>query len=121
MRSILPLLTILFVLCGQARAAEIPRPKLQIINGSGQSVDIFWLKSDTERVPNGTVEPGQETILTTTLGHRFIVVGRANKSEAAVTSEVRVQAFRFGGVPVFMQPSASSSTNSRTTFTCAAC
>ncbi len=101
MRSILPLLSILFVLCGQGRAAALPRPKLQIINGSGQPVDIFWLKFDTERVPNGTVEPDKETIITTTLGHRFVVVGRTDKSEAAVTSEVRVQAFRFGGVPAF--------------------
>ena len=101
MRSILPLLSILLVLFGQARAAELPRPKLQIINGSAQPVDIFWLKSGTERVPNGTVEPGRETIITTTLGHRFVVVGRADKSEASVTSEVRAQAFRFGGVPAF--------------------
>ncbi|MBI3880849.1 MAG: zinc-dependent peptidase [Verrucomicrobia bacterium] len=82
-------------------AAESPRPKLQIINGSAQPVDIFWLKSDTERVPNGSLAPGKDTIITTTLGHRFAVVGRDDKSEATVTSKARVQAFRFGGVPAF--------------------
>ncbi len=82
------------------------RPKLQIINGSDHSVDVLWLKSDTERVPNGTVKPGAETIITTTLGHRFAVVAQGDKTEAIVTSEVPVQGFRFDpknsdGVPSF--------------------
>ena len=96
------------VILDTARAVEMPRPKLQIINGSTQPVDVFWLKSDTERVPNGTVAPGKDAIITTTLGHRFVVVGRADKSEAAVTSEVRVQAFRFGGVPAFYTQQVSA-------------
>lgn len=87
-------------------AAETPRPRLQISNGSGQTVDIFWLKSPTERVPNGAVGPGQNTTITTTLGHRFAVVGREDKTERLVTSVVPVQALRFDppdadGVPAF--------------------
>lgn len=94
------------LLCGHASAAEPPRPKLQIINGSKQMVDVFWLKSGTERVPNGTVAPGQHTIITTTLGHRFAVVGRADQAGRIVTSEVPVQAMRFDppdkdGIPAF--------------------
>jgi hypothetical protein len=94
------------VLFGHLTAAEPPRPKLQIINGSKQTVDVFWLKSDTERVPNGVVEPGKHTIITTTLGHRFAVVGRDDKKEMTVTSRVPVQGFRFDppdkdGVPAF--------------------
>jgi dipeptidyl-peptidase 4 len=87
-----------------ARAAE--RPKLQFINGSTQTVDVFWLKSDTERVANGSVAPGENTVITTTLGHRFAVVGREDKAERIVTSEVPVQAMRFDppdaeGIPAF--------------------
>jgi len=87
-------------------AAEPPRPKLQIINGSQQAADIFWLKSDTERVPNGSLEPGKNTVITTTLGHRFVVVGRSDKAERMVTSKVPVQGFRFDppdpdGIPAF--------------------
>ena len=78
-----------------------PRPKLQFINGSTQAMDIFWLKSATERVPNGSVAPGDNTIITTTLGHRFVIVDREDRSESTVTSEVPVQAFRVGGVPAF--------------------
>lgn len=83
-----------------------PRPQLQVINGSQQTIDIFWLKSATERVPNGSVEPGKNTIITTTLGHRFVVVGRDDKVERTVTSEVLVQAMRFDskntdGIPAF--------------------
>ncbi len=89
-----------------AGAAELPRPKLQIINGSSQPIDIFWLKTDDERVANGSVAAGKDTVITTTLGHRFVVVGRGDKSEATVTSVVPVQGFRFdpagkAGVPAF--------------------
>ena len=87
-------------------AQDAARPKLQIINGSTQTADIFWLESATKRVPNGSVEPGKDTIITTTVGHRFVIVGREDKAEATVTSEVRVQGFRFDpagkdGVPAF--------------------
>ncbi|MFN0125235.1 MAG: hypothetical protein ACKV19_00945 [Verrucomicrobiales bacterium] len=94
------------VLSATVLAADPPRPQLQIINGSRQPADIFWLKSDTERVPQGSVPPGEHTQITTTLGHRFAVVGRDGKSEAVVTSRVPVQGFRFdppdeNGVPAF--------------------
>ncbi len=87
-----------------ARSAE--RPKLQFINGSAQTMDVFWIKSATERVSNGSVAPGENTIITTTLGHRFAVVGRDDKAERIVTSEVPVQAMRFDppdaeGIPAF--------------------
>lgn len=91
---------------GAADDAPRTRPRLQIINGSDQAIDIFWLKSDSERVPNGSVEPGADTIFTTSPGHRFEVVGRADQSKITVTSEVMVQAVRFdpkgkNGVPAF--------------------
>ncbi len=87
-------------------ASDGPRPKLQFINGSQQPIDVFWQKSETERVPNGSVAPGQDTTITTTLGHRFVVVGHDDKTETFVTSEVPVQGFRFDppdkdGVPAF--------------------
>jgi len=99
-----------------SRAAEVPerpRPRLQIINGSSQAIDIFWLKSDAERVSNGSVAPGKNTVITTTLGHRFEVVGRDDKASATVTSEVPVQGFRFDprgrdGVPSFYTQSVSA-------------
>ena len=82
------------------------RPKLQIINGSGGTIDIFWLKSETDRVPNGSVAPGESSIITTTLGHRFTIVSRADKLERTISSAVPVQAFRFEtqiaeGIPAF--------------------
>lgn len=89
------------------------RPKLQFLNGSSQPIDIFWLKSEIERVPNGELEPGGNTVIGTTLGHRFAVVGREDKSEAIVTSEVPIQAFRFDperrhGAPAFYTQAASA-------------
>lgn len=61
------------VVTAVAAAQSADRPQLQIINGSSQTADIFWLKSATERVPNGSAEPGKDTIIATTLGHRFAV------------------------------------------------
>lgn len=82
------------------------RPQLQIINGSSQTVDVFWLKSDDEQVSNGSIAPGKNKIISTTLGHRFLVVGREDQSKATVVSQVPVQGFRFDpnatdGVPAF--------------------
>lgn len=100
------LMALLCAAAGALPAAEPGRPQLQIINGSQQAVDVFWLKSETERVPHGTVEPGQHTLISTTLGHRFAVVGREDKIEMTVTSRVPVQGYRFDppdpdGVPAF--------------------
>ncbi len=91
---------------GADREGIVPRPRLQIINGSDQTIDIFWLKSDTERIRNAAVEPGEDTIFTTSPGHRFEVVGRKDQASMIVTSEVSVQAARFDpagadGIPAF--------------------
>jgi dipeptidyl-peptidase-4 len=90
----------------QPAVAASPRPKLQVINGSKHAVEVFWLKEDTERVPNGSVAPGKNTVITTTIGHRFAIVGREDKAEVTVTNTVPVQAVRFDlpdkdGVPAF--------------------
>jgi len=99
-------LVVLTAVDGADGKGHAPRPRLQIINGSGQTVDVFWLKSDTERIRNATVEPGEDTIFSSTAGHRFDVVGRDDQSSMTVTSEVLVQAARFDpeggdGIPAF--------------------
>jgi len=86
---------------GHLRADDSPRPRLQIINGSEQPIDVFWLKTATERVAQGSVAPGQDTIITTTIGHQFAIVAREDQTESIVISTVRIQASRFGGVPAF--------------------
>ena len=82
------------------------RPRLQIINGSHQPIEVFWIKSATERVSNGIVAPGKDTIITTTIDHRFAIVGKVDLTEFTITSQVPVQAFRFDppdkdGIPNF--------------------
>jgi len=98
---------------GAKDEAPAPRPRLQIINGSNQPIDIFWIKSDTERVKNASVEPGKDTIFTTSLGHNFEIVGRSDEFTTTVTSEVLVQAYRFdpagrNGAPAFYTQSISA-------------
>ncbi len=96
-----------FLATAAASAADA-RPKLQIINGTGAPLEVFWLKSDGGRVSNGKVAAGGNTVLTTSAGHRFAVVGKGPDGpvEETVTSKVPVQGFRFappdpGGVPAF--------------------
>jgi hypothetical protein len=76
-------------------ATEQPRPRLQILNGSDQAIDVFWLKPEGGRVQNGSVAAGRDTIITTTLGHRFEIIGHDDEAAATVTSEAMVQGYRF--------------------------
>ncbi|MFO0410055.1 MAG: hypothetical protein ACK50R_00250, partial [Planctomycetota bacterium] len=82
-------------------AQEDPRASLQIINGTDKSVEVYWIKSDSERISNGSVEPGKDRIIKTTLGHRFEVVVDADQVPQVITSQVPIQAFRVGGIPDF--------------------
>lgn len=84
---------------GDNPGVEAARPRLQILNGSTKPLDVFWLETETQRVPAGTVAPGRDTLVTTTLGHRFILIGGDPRQETTVTSQLPVQAFRFGGIP----------------------
>ncbi len=86
------------VLAGENVRADEP-PQLQVFNDSGGPAEIFWLNND-QRVSNGTLEPGGNTLITTTLGHRFAVVARDSKAEETVTSKLPVQAFVFRPVTV---------------------
>ncbi len=118
MKHALSLFVALYLLAPMSilHAAQVPetlRPQLQIINGSRQTIDVFWQKSATERVPNGSIAPGEDAIISTTLGHRFEVVGRDDKATATVTSAVPVQGFRFDpqgrdGVPSFYTQAVSA-------------
>ena len=90
------------------------RPVLQIINGSPQSVTVYWLKSADERVLNGTISSGQDSTITTTLGHQFEIVGESDQSTISVTSRVPIQAVRFDppspdGTPAFYTQRVSAS------------
>lgn len=92
---------------------KVRRPRLRILNASQQPVEIFWLKSETERVPNGRVAPGQDSFLTTTIGHKFAVKGIEDKTEFIVESQAFVQGYRFDppdkdGIPAFYTQRASA-------------
>ena len=89
-----------------ADAAPAVRPKLQIINGGTHPVEVFWLKSDTERLKHATIAAGKNLVIETTLGHRFAIQSEKGEPEASVTSEIAVQAYRYDpqakdGVPSF--------------------
>lgn len=84
-----------------AMEADTTRPQLQIYNGTSSPVQVFWLKSGSERVSNGRIDPGRNSIIGTTIGHRFVVVREDDSKETFVTSEVPIQAVRIGCIPEF--------------------
>ena len=97
-----PLLSILFIHAVTLHALD--RPKLQILNAGEKAVEVFWISADGKRVPNGKIEPGKDSIIGTSLGHRFVIVDEGKETE--VVSQVPVQTFRHdpkakNGVPVF--------------------
>ncbi|MCA9065819.1 MAG: hypothetical protein KDA96_22280, partial [Planctomycetaceae bacterium] len=90
----------------RADSADQPRPVLQIINGSEQSIAVYWLDGGKRRVPNGTVPPGQDTTIQTTPGHQFLIIGEADGQQMTATSQATIQAVRFcppdpQGIPEF--------------------
>ena len=92
--SIVALLGCVVGLLGGVGKAD-DRPMLQIINGDARPIEIFWLKSNSERVSNGTAAPGDSRSIATTIGHKFVIVGCDEGPEAEVTATLPVQAFRF--------------------------
>lgn len=87
-------------------ASAEARPKLQILNGSQHAIDVYWLESENRRRHVSTIEPHRDTIVDTTLGHRFLIVGPDDEAKSEVVSRAPVQAFRFDpegkdGVPAF--------------------
>jgi hypothetical protein len=101
-----PVAACLILAASSTQVMAESKPRLQILNGSTETIDIFWVKSETERIANGSVAPGEDKIITTTIGHQFQLVGRDDHAEASVTSQVPCQAFRFApteknGVPAF--------------------
>jgi len=75
--------------------ATAPRPRLQLINGSDQAAEVFWLKDNAEKVLTETIPPGEERTIDTTLGHRFLITGKQDGKQVAFTSQQLVQARRF--------------------------
>jgi hypothetical protein len=100
-------------LAAQSEPAPVPRPQLRILNGAAEPAQLFWCKDDRQRVDNGRIEIGGHRDITTTLGHRFVVVGNDSGREVEVTVQVPVQAFRFAppsptGVPAIYTQSVSA-------------
>ncbi|GEP41587.1 hypothetical protein [Brevifollis gellanilyticus] len=85
-------------------AFGLDRPQLQILNAGPKAVEIYWEMEDGHRVPNGKIEAGEDRIIGTTIGHRFVIVD--GKRETGVVCQVKVQGFRYDpeaadGVPRF--------------------
>ena len=106
MRSWLAMAMLLIPMAMAEESTPRPRPRMQVWNASEQVIDLFWLKSDDEKIPNGTVKPGEDYLFTTSLGNRFRAVGRDDGKAMEFRCEVLIQAVRFDptardGIPAF--------------------
>ena len=53
-----------------AQPPAAARPKVRIMNGTGQEVEVFWLEPGGGRAAHGTIPPGADTVISTTIGHQ---------------------------------------------------
>ena len=95
--------TLILLVLGTPVLAE-DRPKLRILNAAPNAIETFWLSPDGRRIPNGTIQPGEDRIIETTLGHRFRIVDGEKGTE--IQCLVPVQAYRYDpdakdGIPAF--------------------
>lgn len=58
----------------QVKVAKV-RPEFTVVNEGVQTLDIFWLPEEGERKPSGSLAPGEQLTITTTMGHRFLIEG----------------------------------------------
>ena len=96
----------IYLLALPLQAQEAAKAKLQIINASKEKVSILWLKDQKEEVPQQPVDVGDDTVIDTTIGHRFAIVGAESKTRTEIVSEILVQAYRYApeekdGIPTF--------------------
>lgn len=74
-----------------AEPRSVVQPKLQVINNGEHVLEMFWLNPDGERVSNGSIVPGHDVVVSTTIGHRFVVVDLETKAERVIKSRVPIQ------------------------------
>jgi hypothetical protein len=105
MRSIAPQICLLICFLAaselEIHAQEQFASQLQIFNGTDQTVEVFWINTLSERISNGSIRPGRDSIIRTTIGHRFEIQSENREVLETVTSQVRIQAYRVGGLPKF--------------------
>ncbi|MFO0912072.1 MAG: DPP IV N-terminal domain-containing protein [Pirellulales bacterium] len=89
-------------------SSSVNRPTLQIFNQTDNTAQVYRLNDGGERKWVGTVVPRQNVLVRASIGERFVVVDPKSYSEAQVTCEVPVQAFRFGPLPALYTQHASA-------------
>jgi len=106
MKPAIPILLIAFLGTPTIYAEDSSRPRLQCINGSDRTIEVFWIRDDKQRISNGRISPGGQATIDTQIGHEFAIVDSIDQSERIVECSVRIQAFRYErsdphGIPAF--------------------
>jgi len=91
--ALLPLLNIPHTFA--AEPTQGIRSRLQFFNASTHAASIFWLQSASQRVPKGSINPGDDIVIQTTVGHEFAVVSQHDQTTQTTTAKLPVQAFVF--------------------------
>ncbi len=83
-------------LSSAARAQETnASSKLQLINGSSQTLSVFWLADDGEMRKSTTLDANARTSIATTIGHIHVLKDESDGEIARFQSTLPVQAFHF--------------------------
>lgn len=90
-----------WIACGLSSAQDAEPSQLQIINGTGQAVDVYMLESQGVSVFKVSIEPDKNVVISTQLGRIFEVYDPKKEPIGKIISQVRVQAVRLGGIPSF--------------------
>ena len=102
--ALCPLLTCF--LFSQIPEKQAPEAKLWVLNSSQEDVQILRFEVDGEKTHQKTLTPGNDTIITTTIGQKFLIVGKTSGLELPVESKALHQGLRFdpdakNGIPSF--------------------
>jgi hypothetical protein len=106
MKPTIPILLIAFLGAPAIYSEDSSRPRLQCINGSDRTIEVFWIRDDKQRISNGKIAPGGQATIDTQIGHQFAIVDCIDQSERILECTMRIQAFRYEpadphGIPAF--------------------
>ena len=90
-----------WIACGLVFAQEGEPSQLQIINGTGQAVDVYMVESQGVSNFKVSIQPDKDVVISSQLGGIFEVYDLKKESIGKIISQVRVQAVRLGGIPSF--------------------
>lgn len=78
-----------------AVSVQAEESKLQVINDSGETIELFLLRPSAERESKGKVLAGKSLIVDSTIGRQFAIQTTQGNESATLICRQRIQGYRF--------------------------